>query len=156
MMNKRPGLREMSDRTYWLTLFNQSTWQEFLDAGAEVSGFPETQQKIVRRIKPGDYLLGYLTGVSRWIAVLEVTSEPYDDLERIWKQALFPCRVKVKVVARVEPEAGVPVLSISKDLRMFDNLKTPNWGLLFRTAPRELHPSDGELITNAVKQATSV
>ncbi len=116
-------------------------------------GFPETRQNTVRRIKPGDYLLGYLTGVSRWIAVLEVTSEPYDDLSRIWKQALFPCRVKVKVVANVPLEAGVPVLSISKELRMFDNMKTPNWGLLFRIAPRELHPSDGELITNAVKQA---
>lgn len=146
----------MSDRTYWLSLFNATTWQEFQDAGAEVMGFPETRQDIVRRIKPGDYLLGYLTGVSRWIAVLEVTSEPYDDLSKIWKQALFPCRVKVKVVASVSPEAGVPVLSISKDLRMFDNMKTPNWGLLFRIAPRELHPSDGELITNAIKNATSV
>ncbi|MBW4541361.1 MAG: EVE domain-containing protein [Myxacorys chilensis ATA2-1-KO14] len=143
----------MSDRTYWLSLFNTTTWQEFQDAGAEVMGFPETRQNTVRRIKPGDYLLGYLTGVSRWIAVLEVTSEPYDDLSRIWKQALFPCRVKVKVVANVPLEAGVPVLSISKELRMFDNMKTPNWGLLFRIAPRELHPSDGELITNAVKQA---
>jgi len=146
----------MSDRTYWLTLFNRTTWQEFLDAGAEVSGFPETQQKTVRRIKPGDYLLGYLTGVSLWIAALEVTSDPDDDPERIWKQALFSCRVKVKVVARVEPEAGVPVLSISKDLRIFDNMKTPSWGLLFRTAPRELHPTDGELITNAVKRATVI
>jgi len=143
----------MSDRTYWLSLFNATTWKEFQDAGAEVMGFPETRQNTVKRIKPGDCLLGYLTGVSRWIAVLEVTSDPYDDLSRIWKQALFPCRVKVKVVASVPPEAGVPVLSISKDLRMFDNMKTPNWGLLFQTAPRELHPSDGELITNAVKKA---
>ena len=96
----------MSDRAYWLSLFNQNTWQEFLDGGARVMGFPETRQSTVRRIKQGDYLLGYLTGVSRWIAVLEVTSEPYDDLTRIWKQALFPCRVNVKVIVSVEPEAG--------------------------------------------------
>lgn len=137
---------------YWLSLFNATTWQEFLDAGAEVMGFPETRQKTVHRIKPGDYLLAYLTGVSKWIAVLEVVSEPYDDLSRVWQQALFPCRVKVKVVASVSPESGIPALSLSKDLRMFHDLKTPNWGLLFRIAPRELHPSDGELIANAVKQ----
>lgn len=145
----------MSDRTYWLSLFNATTWKEFQDAGSEVMGFPVTRQNTVKRIKPGDYLLGYLTGVSRWIAVLEVTSEPYDDLSRIWEQALFPCRVEVKIVASIPPEAGVPVLSISKDLRMFDYMKTPNWGLLFRVAPRELHPSDGELIINAVRQASA-
>lgn len=144
----------MSTRTYWLSLFNQTTWQEFLAAGAEVMGFPETRQNTVKRIKPGDYLLGYLTGVSRWIAVLEVTSEPYQDITPVWKQATFPCRVKVNVVASVQPEVGVPVLSLSKELRLFDNMKTPNWGLLFRIAPRELHPIDGELITNAVKQAS--
>ena len=144
---------EASSPVYWLSLFNATTWQEFLDAGAEVMGFPETRQTTVHRIKSGDYLLAYLTGVSRWIAVLEVTSEPYDDLSRIWKQALFPCRVKVKIVASVPPDAGIPALSLSKDLRMFDNMKTPNWGLLFRIAPRELHLSDGELIAKAIKQA---
>ncbi|MEP0914221.1 EVE domain-containing protein [Leptolyngbya sp. GB1-A1] len=145
----------MSDRTYWLCLFNPTTWQEFQDAGAEVMGFPETRQGTVRRIKEGDYLLAYMTGISRWFAVLEATSEPYDDLARIWKQALFPCRVKVKAVVEVKPETGIPALSISKDLRMFDNMKTPNWGLLFRLAPRELHRSDGEFIFNALKNVTA-
>lgn len=144
---------EAPSPVYWLSLFNATTWQEFLNAGAAVMGFPETRQTTVHRIKPGDYLLAYLAGVSRWIAVLEVTSEPYDDLNRIWQQALFPCRVNVKLVANVAPETGIPALSLSKDLRMFDDMKMPNWGLLFRMAPREVHPSDGELISKAVKQA---
>jgi hypothetical protein len=38
-------------------------------------------------------------------------------------------------------------------MRLFDNLKTPNWGLLVRTAPRELHPEDGELIIKAIQAA---
>lgn len=143
----------MSDRAYWLSLFNQTTWQEFLDAGGEVMGFPETRQKTVKRIKPGDYLLAYLTGVSRLVAVLEVIGEPYDDLTRIWKQAIFPCRVKIKIIASVAPEFGVPVLSLSRKLRMFDNLRTSNWGLLFRIAPRELHQEDGRLIVEAVQKA---
>ncbi len=116
-------------------------------------GFPETRRNIVKRIKPGDYLLGYLTGVSRWIAVLEVTSDPYFDTSRIWQGALFPCRVSVKVIGRLTPEEGIPVLSLSPQMRLFDNLKTPNWGLLVRTAPRELHPEDGELIMKAIQEA---
>jgi hypothetical protein len=60
-------------------LFTGTTWQEFLDAGASVSGFRKRRWKTVQRIKPGDYLLCYLTGVSRFIGVLEVTSDPYWD-----------------------------------------------------------------------------
>jgi hypothetical protein len=61
----------MQSRDYWLDLFTGTTWQEFLDAGAGVSGFRERRWKTVQRIKPGDYLLCYLTGVSRFIGVLE-------------------------------------------------------------------------------------
>lgn len=146
----------MTERTYWLCLFNPTTWQEFLDAGGEVMGFPETRQSTVKRIKPGDYLLAYMTGVSRWIAILEVVDEPYDDLTRIWQQTLFPCRVKVRMVTSVDIEAGVPALSLSKQLRMFDNLKTPHWGLLFRIAPKELDPEDGEVITKAIRKTADL
>ena len=62
--------------TYWLDLFTGKTWKEFLNAGATVSGFRESRWATVKRIKSGDYLLCYLTGVSRFIGVLEVTSEP--------------------------------------------------------------------------------
>jgi len=144
----------MRSPTYWLCLFNPTTWQEFLDAGGTVMGFPQTRQNTVKRIKPGDYLLGYMTGISKWVAVLEVTSEPYDDIKNtIWKQALFPCRVEVKPVVHADPEAGVHALSVSKQMRLFDKLKTPHWGLLFRIAPRELHPQDGELLINAIREA---
>jgi len=71
-----PSVRTMDTRNYWLDLFTGSTWQEFLDAGSEVSGFRERRRKTVQQIKKGGYLLCYLTGVSRWIGVLEVVSPP--------------------------------------------------------------------------------
>jgi hypothetical protein len=54
-----------------LDLFTGTTWEEFLAAGGEVSGFRERRWKTVQQMKPGDYLLCYLTGISRWIGVLE-------------------------------------------------------------------------------------
>jgi len=58
-------------RNYWLDLFPGTTWEE-LAAGGEVSGFRERRWKTVQQIKPGDYLLCHLTGISRWIGVLEI------------------------------------------------------------------------------------
>jgi hypothetical protein len=59
-------------RSYWLDLFTGTIWEEFLAAGGEVSGFRERRWKTVQQMKPGDYLLCYLTAspagsaCSRW------------------------------------------------------------------------------------------
>lgn len=96
----------MNKRNYWLDLFTGTTWQEFLDAGGEISGFRENRWKTVQKIKPGDYLLCYLTGLFRWIGILEIVSEPFKDETPIWKFDTFPCRLKVKIVTQLEPETG--------------------------------------------------
>jgi hypothetical protein len=64
-------------RTYWLDLFTGKTWDEFLKAGGRVTGFRERRWKTLQRMKAGDYLLCYLTGISRFVGVLEVTGEPF-------------------------------------------------------------------------------
>jgi hypothetical protein len=53
---------------YWLDLFTGTTWHEFLQAGANISGFRERQRETARRVQPGDILLCYLTGVMGWCA----------------------------------------------------------------------------------------
>jgi hypothetical protein len=74
----------MSNRQYWLDLFTGATWHEFLDAGGHISGYRERRWKMVQQMKPGDYLLCYLTGVSRWIGVLEAVSSPFKNTSSIW------------------------------------------------------------------------
>ena len=95
-------------RSYWLDLFTGTTWDEFKAAGGNVSGFRESRWKTVQRIKPGDYLLCYLTGVSRFIAILETTSNASRDEAPIWAEESFPCRLDVRIVTELTPETAVP------------------------------------------------
>lgn len=141
-------------RTYWLDLFSPATWQEFLDAGSEVSGFRQHRWGTVRQIKPGDYLLCYLTQVSRFVGVLEVTSEPYQDLSKsIWQED-FPCRLKVRVVAALPIEAAVPVTELTDQLTIFQNLKSRNaWTGHVRGSPTRWKAADGEAVVKAVLEA---
>jgi hypothetical protein len=135
-------------------LFTGTTWQEFLDAGATVSGFRKRRWKTVQQIKPGDYLLCYLTGVSRFIGVLEVTSEPYWDESPIWKDEVFPCRVKVEVIAAQSPETAVPIFDLKEQLTIFQNLKSPAaWTGHVRGSPAKWKQSDGEAVVYAVLEA---
>ncbi len=141
-------------RAYWLNLFTGATWQEFVDAGAKVSGFREGRWRTVQRVQPGDYFLCYLTGVSRFIGVLEVASEPYWDETPIWKDEVFPCRVKVEAIAALTPETAVPIFDLREQLTIFQNLKSPGaWTGNVRGSPAKWKSSDGEAVVYAVMEA---
>ncbi len=144
----------MSNRNYWLDLFSGATWEDFKKAGGNVSGFRKSRWKTVQKIKPGDYLLCYLTGVSRFIGVLEVTSKPFQDDSPIWEDEEFPSRLKVKSVVELTPETAIPVLELKDRLTFFENLTSPHaWTGRFRGSPTKWKTSDGETVTEALLEA---
>jgi hypothetical protein len=141
-------------RTYWIDLFTVETWREFLAHGADVSGFSEKKRATVQRIKPDDYLLCYLTRLSRWVGLLEVVSEPFFDEEPIWSAQAYPWRVKVRPVLTLEPKYGVPVLDMRGELTAFRNLSNPNqWQGPFRASPTRWRVPDGEAVVRALQAA---
>jgi len=144
----------MSNRNYWLDLFTGATWEEFKKAGGNISGFRKSRWKSVQKIKIGDYLLCYLTGVSRFIGVLEVASKPFQDDSPIWKDEEFSCRLKVKPIVELTPEIAIPVLELKDRLTFFDNLKSPHaWTGQFRGSPTKWKISDGEAVVEALLEA---
>ena len=141
----------MSKRSYWLDLFTGATWNEFKDAGGKISGFRKSRWKTVQKIKPGDYFLCYLTGVSRFIGILKVVSEPFQDNTPIWSHEEFPCRLKVKTIIELTPETAIPVRELRDSLSCFQDLKSPHaWPGHFRASPAKWKTSDGETVVKAL------
>lgn len=62
-------------KRYWLDLFTGKTQEEFLKQGATATVFKERRKNIAQKIKPEDYFICNLTGISRFVGVLEVKSE---------------------------------------------------------------------------------
>jgi hypothetical protein len=141
-------------RSYWIDLFTVETWKEFQDHGSDVSGFSEKRWATVQRMKPGDYLLCYLTRVSRWVGLLEVVGKPFFDEEPIWSSSVYPSRVSVRAVLQLAPEHGVPVLNMREELTIFRGLDNPNrWQGPFRGSPNRWKAADGEAIVRALQDA---
>ena len=139
---------------YWLDLFTHQTWSEFLEAGGNVTGFRENRWKSVQTMKPGDILLCYLTGVSRWVGLLEVTGGAFKDKKKIWANNDFPARVPVKLLVKLDPLTAVPVIEMKEKLSIFQGLKSPHaWTGRFRGSPYKWNPSDGQAVVEAVKDA---
>jgi hypothetical protein len=126
---------------YYLSLFNMETWHEFKAAGGKVGGFRQSRWGHVKKLKPGDRLLGYLVGAKRWVAVLRVTSEPYIATEpKIWAGDDFAARVDVEIESELTPETGVPITEVLPELTLLDKIKDKkggSWGAFFIGSP---HP----------------
>lgn len=143
----------MSEK-YWLDLFTGQTWEEFLGYGAKVSGFRETRENVAMKIHPGDYLLCYVTGISRFIGLLKVTSELYKDESTIWTNEVFPIRFKVELQIKLTPKTSIPVLNLRDKLSIFDNIEPGRqWSGFFRGSPAEFKRRDAEIIIKSMQEA---
>ena len=134
---------------YWVQVFTAKTWAQFIGNGGRITGFRESRWNHIQKIQPGDRVLCYLTGLSKWVGILEVTSEPYLDTTRIWEEELFPCRVDVRVVDSLPVEQGVSI----RDLKQLSIFRIKNWGLYLVASPSKWKASDGEIVSRAVEAA---
>jgi hypothetical protein len=135
-------------RKHWVQVFTVETWSQFLNAGAKISGFRENRWGFVRDVKPGDYLLCYLSRVSRWVGILEVTADPYLDNTRIWEGETYPCRAEVRVITLLPTENGVPMRELADKLSIF---RMANWRLLLMASPTLWNESDAKAVIGAIQ-----
>jgi hypothetical protein len=139
---------------YWLDLFTGTTWQEFRNAGATVSGFSAKRRTVAERVEPGDILLCYLTGVMRWVGALEVKGTS-GNTERIWKDQEFPVRFNVHPLIMLEPEYGIPMEQLQGRVSFFStNKDRGKFRGFVRASPNPFQErKDAELILSLLKEA---
>jgi len=139
---------------YWIDLFTGTTWREFREAGANVSGFRSKQVKTAKRMKKGDIFLCYLTGVMRWVGALEILGSSSDARE-IWKEQKFPVRFDVKPLILLDPEHGIPMEQLEGRVRFYAGPKDRGKFKGFvRSSLRPFDdPKDGELIFSMLREA---
>jgi hypothetical protein len=142
--------------SYWLDLFTGKTWQEFQAAGSKVTGFRQHNWKRAANIKPGDIFLCYLTGVKRWVGLLEVAGERYKEDSPIFEDEVFPVRFPVKPLVLLTPQQGVPMEAFEGKLTFYSAGAASNqWTGLVRSSPTRYDVADGELIAAAIRDAAA-
>lgn len=93
---------------YYTDLFTVETYRAFLSSDKTVSGFRESQRTMAKKLKRGDKMLAYLTGLSRWAGVLEVVGGPYEDRAPIFYSVDDPFIIRFKVNARLPFRSNMP------------------------------------------------
>ncbi len=108
----------------------------------------------VERIKPGDILLCYLTGVKRWVGALEVVGRSHD-ATAIWQFDDFPERLSVKPIVLLPPEHGVPMEELEGKTDFYRSAADrPGYNGFLRMSPNRFkQQADAALIVSLLKAA---
>ncbi len=147
------GRSSMEGRGNFIVHFTEVTWEEFLRAGGKITGFRETQWPRLHKLTLGDRLLCYLVGKSSFVGVLRVSSLPFRDSSMIWKDEVFPCRIKVNVVVAVPSRAGVSVNSLRGRLSIFVGRRN-SWVGHVRGPLLEWQSSDVDVVQESLIKAS--
>ncbi|MFO7661898.1 MAG: hypothetical protein R6X18_04825 [Chloroflexota bacterium] len=135
--------------TYYINLFSPETYEAFSKSDRTISGFRTRQKNAASKILPGDKLVCYLTKLSRWIGVLEVESESFENNEPIFygQNDPFVIRFKVKPIVWLPKEKAIPIrdnsvwdiLSFTRDV----DKNSSAWTGKLRSSLNQLEGSDG-------------
>lgn len=146
---------------YYVDIFSPETYDVFSKTNKSTAGFHEKRRADAMGLKPGDKLIGYVTRISRWIAVLEVTSNNLKD-DRNFLPGLserYNLRIDVKPAVWLPLERGIPMtddilwnhLSFTRSLPK----NSPGWTTKVRKTLTRLSDEDGEYLYRVlVNQST--
>ena len=129
------------------------------DCGFDVLGFKERRRRQAESMKPGDEIIFYVTGVQAFGGIARVTSEMFEDREKIWPQGkkkypeAYPWRVEAEPVAVLEEDAFVPAEELVGELEHTGKWPAEHWHLAFQGQLRTISESDAEILRSRIQAA---
>lgn len=143
---------------YWHGLWTPFTWEYFLKAKEQHAGYRTMRSPTVKRMEPGDKILCYVAGASRWVGVLEVCGSSFvDNRTKVHGQMGFPLRIPVKVLVALHSNQGLyrDVMLPRKGTsgghdKLSKNIKS-SWRGWIQGSPREYpETKDGQVIEREI------
>lgn len=139
---------ERGARPAWLLITSPQNYIRNMEG--EMWG--DEQRKRIGRVRSGDLIFFYLTGMMALGAMGLVTTDPYEDRTPHWEDGrLYPYRFGFSVLLR--PSVQPPFKPLVPELDLFDRSADPNWGQRLQASMRELSPHDTNVLRKALTSA---
>lgn len=143
---------------YYIDLFTPETANHFRDSQHDVTGFRISQKSYIHNenIGPGDRLICYVIGISRFIGILEITSGSFISETPIFQEKNDPfiVRFKVKPLVWLPVEKAIPIHDdlIWNNLSFTKNLpkNSTNWTNKVLGSPKRWPRDDSEFLEKII------
>ena len=147
--------------TYWIVVGSEENMRIAEERGWDIFGFKSTRRAEVAGMKPGDRLIFYLTKIMKFGGIAEVTSEYYEDHEKVFRSEKkpkedYPWRVKIKKVTSLSADQYLDVREIGPTLDYVKKWPAEHWRLAFQGNLHEIPESDYKRIEGLMRDAAKV
>jgi hypothetical protein len=164
----------------WIMTGSLENFRINAERGFDVIGFKERRRRQAERMRPGDEIAFYVTGVQEFGGIARVRSEMYEDRTPIWPQGKnkkaraapsapdqpvpaltprrqehedYPWRVDAEPLTILDEEDFVPAVELVGELEHTGKWPAEHWQLAFQGQLRTVGPADALLLRERVGAA---
>lgn len=147
--------------TYWIAVGSEDNMRAAEARGFDMFGFKSTRRKEVAVMKPGDKLIFYLTKIMKFGGLAEITSEYFEDHEKVFKSDKkpkedYPWRVKIKPEIILTPDQYLDVRELGPRMDYTKKWPAEHWRLAFQGNLHQIPESDYKMLSGLMKEAAKV
>jgi predicted RNA-binding protein len=134
----------------WILTGSLENFRIYADRGFDLIGFKERRRRQAERMRPGDEIAFYVTGVQEFGAIARVSSEMFEDRSEVWppgrKQEAYPWRVQAEPLIVLAEEQFVPAIELVAELEHTAKWPAEHWHLAFQGQLRTVSVHDAKLL----------
>ena len=148
--------------TYWIIVGSPENFARTRELNFTIQGIKSRHRKKADRMKPGDKIVYYLTGLKAFAGISAIISTAFEGHDRIWssgdpKKAAedYPFRVYTKpelVLAEGNYASAEPV---ARQMTYVAKWPAANWTLAFQGNVHEIGEDDFNLLRTALTTQSS-
>ncbi len=142
----------------WVLTGSLENFRTTREYGFRLIGAKERRRLLAEQIEPGDEIVLYVTVVQAFGAILRVTSEMFEDREKVWpgkpgKRDDYPWRFETEPVVALEEESFVPAEDLAHELEHVRKWPAEHWKLAFQGQLRMVSEADARLLGERLRAA---
>jgi hypothetical protein len=149
----------MPEPTHWMIVTSPENFATTKRLRFTMQGVKSRHRRKAERMRPGDRLTWFLTGVQAFAGAATIASTFWEDHAPVWvsKKADedYPFRFKIRKEIVLDEDHWVPARSLLPKLRFVKKWPAEHWRLAFQGNVHELIPEDFRTIERAISKAAT-
>jgi EVE domain len=144
--------------TCWIIVGSIDNFRKTAELDFTMQGMKSRHRKKAERMKPGDKIVYYVTGLKTFAGISTITSDYFESHERIWKSGDpkkdaedYPFRVNTKPDVILPESDFVEAEGVARKMTYVSKWPAQNWTLAFQGNVHEIGEGDYKLIRRAIE-----
>ena len=143
----------------WVLTGSLDNFRATRERGFRLIGAKEKRRGMAEQIAPGDEIVFYVTGVQAFGGIVRVTSEMFEDREKVWpgkpgKADSYPWRFETEPIVVLDEARFVPAGDLARDLEHVGKWPVEHWHLAFQGQLRCVSDADARLLESRIRASS--